>query len=110
MTATLFRIAAAGASLMLLVAPLNVDAQHAAKVHRIGFLSPGSSTSPPVITGAFRQAIRELGWIEGQNVIIEFRSAEYEYDRLPDLAIELVRLPVDLIVAPATPAALAAGQ
>src|SRR5262245_49057022 len=108
MTATLFRIAATAAALVLIAAPLNVDAQTAAKVHRIGFLSPGSSTAPLATTDAFRHAMRDLGWIEGQNVSIDFRFAEYRYDRLPDLATELVRLPVEVIVAPATPAALAA--
>ena len=57
---------------------------------------------------AFRQGLRELGWIEGQNIAIEVRAAEGKYDRLPGLAAELVRLKVDVIFASSTPAALAA--
>jgi len=57
---------------------------------------------------AFRQGLRELGWVEGQNLVIDYRSAEGKLDRLPDLAAELVRLKVDIIVAVPTPAAAAA--
>jgi len=57
---------------------------------------------------AFRQGLRELGWVEGQNIAIEYRFAEGRFDRLPDLAAELVRLKVDIIVAQPTPAAVAA--
>jgi putative ABC transport system substrate-binding protein len=57
---------------------------------------------------AFRQALRELGWVEGQNIVIDYRFAEGRFDRLPDLAAELVRLKVDIIVAQPTPAAAAA--
>jgi putative ABC transport system substrate-binding protein len=92
----------------LLAAPLTADAQQAGKVPRIGFLgtlSP-SDTSPRL--DAFRQALRELGWVEGQNIVIDYRYAEGRFDRLPDLAAELVRLKVDIIVAQPTPAAVAA--
>jgi putative ABC transport system substrate-binding protein len=57
---------------------------------------------------AFRQGLRELGWVEGQNIVIDYRFAEGRFDRLPDLAAELVRLKVDIIVAVPTPAAVAA--
>jgi len=90
----------------LLAAPFTVDAQQAGKVSRIGYLSAGSGTSSnPRLIEAFRQGLRELGWVEGQNLVIEYRWAEGRFDRLPDLAAELVRLKVDLIVAaPAAPA------
>ena len=74
----------------------------AAKVYRAGLLF-GGATGTPVIE-PFRQALRELGWVEGQNIVIDYRFAEYRYDRLPHLAAELVQLGVDVIVSPATPA------
>jgi putative ABC transport system substrate-binding protein len=107
MTSTVTRLAAA-AALLLLAAPLTPEAQPAGKVHRIGYLSSGSSTVTPHVIEAFREGLRELGWVEGQNIVIDYRFAEFRYDRLPDLAAELVRLKVDIIVAPATPAAAAA--
>lgn len=85
------------------------DAQPAGKVYRIGFLSIGSATSTytrPL--EAFRQALRELGWDEGRNLLIEYRYAEGQADRLPALAEELVKLKVDIIVASPTPSAFAA--
>jgi len=93
--------------LSLIFAPLAADAQQAGKVARIGFLASGSSKSSPVPEG-FRQGLRELGWVEGQNIVIDYRYAEGRLDRLPDLAAELVRLKVDSIVALATPATAAA--
>jgi putative ABC transport system substrate-binding protein len=92
----------------LLVAPRAADAQPVGKVHRIGYLGSGSSTSNPHLPGAFRQGLRELGWIEGQNIVIEYRFAEGRLDRLPALAAEVVRMKVDIIAASPTPAALAA--
>ncbi len=93
----------------LLTPPLAAEAQSAGKVYRIGYLSSGSATtSNPHVTEAFRQGLHELGWVEGQNVVIEYRWAEGRLDRLPDLAAELVRLKVDVIVASPTPGALAA--
>ncbi len=94
------------ASGALLAAPLAADAQPAAQLHRIGYLSGGSAASP--YHKAFQQGLRELGWIEGQNIAIDFRFADNRYERLSDLAADLVRLKVDLIVAQPTPAALAA--
>ena len=84
------------------------DAQRAGKVSRIGYLTAGSVTANPRVLEAFRQGLRDLGWVEGQNIVIEYRSAEGRADRLPDLAAELVRLKVDVIVAAPTGAALAA--
>ena len=76
---------------------------------RIGFLSLTSPSDRPPLLAAFRQRLRELGWVEGQNIVIEYRYAEGRVDRLPDLAAELVRLKVDLIVASAgTQTAMAA--
>ncbi len=89
----------------LLGAPLPADAQQPSKVTRIGYLSPAPDT--PLLE-AFRQGLRDHGWVEGQNIAIEVRSAEGKYERLPELAAELVRLKVDVIVASTTPAALAA--
>ena len=77
--------------------PMGVRAQQqAGKVPRIGFLSLTSPSDRPPLLDAFRQGLRELGWVEGQNIVIDYRYAEGRVDRLPDLAAELVRLKVDL--------------
>ena len=95
----------------ILAAPLAVDAQPP-KVARIGYLVTGSLESPEaqVILNAFRQGLRERGYVEGQNILIEYRGADGKIERLPGLATELTRLKVDLILAGATPAARAAQQ
>ena len=93
-----------------LAAPTLADAQQPPKVSRIGWLSPGSPTSHADRLNAFRQGLRELGYVEGQNIAIEYRWAEGEFDRLPDLAADLVRLQVDVIVTAATPPTSAAKQ
>ena len=95
-------------TLSLLVAPLTAEAQQATKVHRIGRLSPGSPTEPNPNLEAFRQGLRELGYVEGQDLVIEQRYAEGSEERLHDLAAELVRLKVDVIVAGGSPAIRAA--
>jgi hypothetical protein len=82
-------------ALALLVAPLAVGAQSAAKVTRIGYLS---LFEPRPLDDVFRQGLRELGWVEGQNLIIEYRSAGGDLQRVRPLAEELVRLGVALIV------------
>jgi ABC-type uncharacterized transport system substrate-binding protein len=95
----------------LLAAPLVAEAQQAGKTYRIGYLGqvPDSSTAAaPHMLAAFRQGLRDLGWVEGQNIIIEYRYAEGRSERLPDLAAELVRLKVDTIVAPTIQGATAA--
>ena len=92
----------------LLAAPRAADAQQAGKVSRIGFLWTLSPSDMSLRLDAFRQGLRELGWVEGQNIVIEYRFAEGRFDRLPDLAAELVRLKVDIIVAVPTPTAVAA--
>jgi putative ABC transport system substrate-binding protein len=91
-----------------LAAPLAAEAQQAGKVFRLGFLSASSATASPRYLEAFQQARRELGWREGQNIVIEYRFAEGGFDKLPDLAAGLVRLKVDVIVANLTPTAVAA--
>ena len=80
--------------------------QREGKIHRIGYL--GTGTDAPSLLGAFRQGLRELAWVEGENIVIDYRFAEGELHRLPGLADELVRLKVEVIVASPTPAALAA--
>src|SRR5262245_43683779 len=86
-------------SLALLAAPPFGDAQPAGKVYRIGYLSAGAGTPNSPYTVAFRQGLRDLGWVEGQNIVIDYRSAEGRFDQLPALAAELARLEVDVIVA-----------
>ena len=92
-------------TLSLLVAPLTAAAQQPTKVYRIGRLSSGSSPLPHELNPnleAFRQGLRALGYVEGQNLVIEYRYAEGQEDRCPGLAAELVRLPVDVLVAAGT--------
>ena len=74
------------------------EAQQPKKVPRIGYLAPQSLSALVVRTEAFRRGLRELGYVEGKNIVIEWRSAEGKVDRLPALAAELVRLKVDVIV------------
>src|SRR5260370_8196329 len=90
--------------------PLAARAQQAGKVYRIGFLSYrgcGASLDP---NGAFRRGLREVGYIEGRNLVLECRDAPGRVERFPDLALELVRLKIDVLVADGTPASLAAKQ
>lgn len=101
----------AALTLALFAAPFTADAQEAAKVHRIGYL--GATTASGFharAVDAFRQGLRDLGYVEGKNLVIEYRWAEGRYERLPDLAAELVRMKVDLIVTHGTPGSLAAKQ
>ena len=89
--------------------PMAAPAQQPAKVPRIGFLFYGSPGPAPELD-AFRQGLREFGYIEGQNITVEYRFASGRVERLPELAAELVRLKLDVIVTPATPASVAAKQ
>ena len=82
----------------ILLLTICADAQQTGKVFRIGFLDNSTASSMAAILEAFRQELRKLGWIEGKNFIIEYRFAEQKLERLPELAAELVRLKVDLIV------------
>jgi putative ABC transport system substrate-binding protein len=93
-------------ALSMLAAPPATHGQPAGKVWRLGVLSGGLAGAPPL--EAFRQGLRELGWVEGQNLVVEYRLAEGRTERLPALARELVQLKVDVIAAGPTPPALAA--
>ena len=95
-------------ALGLTLAPLVAQAQQASKVPRIGYLSAGAPTTASPFENAFRQGLRELGYVEDRNIAIEYRWAEGKYERLPELAAELVRLKVDVILAVTTPGAQAA--
>jgi putative ABC transport system substrate-binding protein len=97
----------------LLAAPLAAQAQPAGKVPRVGYLSVLSRSGPQVqrYLDAFLQELRELGYVEGQSIVIEYRWAEGKVERLPELAAELVRLKVDVLVASGgVPVAQAAQQ
>ena len=89
--------------------PLTARAQQA-KPPRIGILWPSPLSSSGHFVDAFRQGLHELGYVEGQNMTIEFRSAEGQIERLPDLAAELVHLPVDVIQTATSPTIRAAQQ
>jgi putative tryptophan/tyrosine transport system substrate-binding protein len=92
----------------LLVATLGVRAQQVEKVYRIGILETIPVTQNAANLDALRKGLRDLGYVEGRNLIIEYRSADGRAERFPDLASELVRLKVNLIVTRGTPAAKAA--
>ena len=74
------------------------NAQQPGKIFRIGFLDNSTASGIAVLLEAFRQELSKLGWIEGKNLTIEYRFAEQKRERLPELAADLVRLNVDLIV------------
>src|SRR5438552_8988928 len=93
----------------LLAAPLTIEAQQAAKIARIGYLA-GDLAAGPHLQEAFLQGLRDLGYIEGRNVVIEYRDAEGKLERLPTLAAELGALKIDVIMAGGTTQALAAKQ
>jgi putative tryptophan/tyrosine transport system substrate-binding protein len=94
-------------ALSFLVGLLAAEAQPAGNISRIGLLIPGSSSSFSSRIEVFQQGLRDLGWVEGQQIAMEYRYAE-NLDRIPDLAAELVRLPVALILAWGATSALAA--
>src|SRR5262245_21786372 len=93
---------------MLFALCSSTAAQQTGKVPRIGFLDNSAASGMAVLLDAFRQELGKLGWIEGKNVAIEYRFAEHKNERLPELAAELVRLKVDLIVTSGGPVVLAA--
>ena len=84
------------------------EAQQPGKVPRIGFLDNSNASGSAVLLEAFRQELSKLGWVEGKNITIEYRFAEQKSDRLPELAADLVRLKIDLIVVAGVQPALAA--
>ena len=92
----------------LIAAPLPARAQQAGKVYRIGILEAIPAAQNAANLDALRKGLRDLGYVEGRNLVIEYRSAEGRAERFPDLASELVRLKADLIVTRGTPAARAA--
>jgi putative tryptophan/tyrosine transport system substrate-binding protein len=95
-------------TLSLMLAPYAAEAQQAGRVHRIAFLGSTSPSSYASQMKAFREGLRELGYVEGQNLVIEFRWAQGKYERLPELAAELVRLRPDVLVTHGVPGTLAA--
>src|SRR5215470_3093802 len=82
----------------LLAVAVTAEAQQPKKIPRIGYLSSGTPSSESPRAEGIRLALRDLGYIEGQNIAIEYRHAEGKVDRAPELAAELVRLKVDIIV------------
>jgi putative tryptophan/tyrosine transport system substrate-binding protein len=93
-------------TVLLITAPF-AQAQQPQKVPRIGILDPSTASGSAVLWEAFRQELGKLGWVEGKNITIEYRFAEQKGERLRDLAAELLRLNVDLIMVPDTPSTLA---
>ena len=84
------------------------EAQQTGKIFRIGFLDNSTASGMAVLVDAFRQEVSKLGWIEGKNITVEYRFGEQKLERMPELAAELVRLKVDLILVAGAPSALAA--
>jgi putative tryptophan/tyrosine transport system substrate-binding protein len=95
-------------AVVLLAVAAIAEAQEPKKVPRIGLLDASTASGSAVLVEAFRQELIKLGWVEGKNLTIEYRFAEQKDERLPELATDLVRLKVDLIVVGGTPPALAA--
>jgi putative ABC transport system substrate-binding protein len=90
-------VAAVALALSIATAPSAADAQPPSKIPRVGYLGPSSSTEGAFLLQSFRQGLRELGYVEGQNIFIDYRWAEGRPDRMPALAAELVQLRVDVI-------------
>ena len=97
-------------TLVFLTAPLATEAQQSSKGHRIGLLIGSTESFVAPYIEIFRRALRALGYADGGNLAIEYRFADGNYDRLPSLAADLVRLKVDIIVAEGTPPTRAAAQ
>jgi ABC-type uncharacterized transport system substrate-binding protein len=95
-------------ALGLLMVPLAADGQPAGKGYRIGYLGNSAPSLEIEIVQAFRQGLRELGYVEGENLAMVYRWAEGSFERLPDLVAELVSLPVDVIVTVGMPGTRAA--
>jgi putative tryptophan/tyrosine transport system substrate-binding protein len=95
-------------TLRVLITPSATQAQQIAHVPRVGYLGTSSASLEPELVRAFREGLRDRGYVEGQNLLIEYRWAEGNDQRFPDLVADLVKLKVDLILTAGTPAALAA--
>jgi putative ABC transport system substrate-binding protein len=98
---------AGGAGLCLLAAPPAPLAQPSVKIRRIGFLGTGTAAGMAGWVEALRSGLRELGYVEGRNLSIEYRWADGKYERAPELAAELVRLKIEVLVTHGTPGILA---
>jgi putative tryptophan/tyrosine transport system substrate-binding protein len=97
-----------GARFALAICGAVVEAQQTGRIFRIGYLDGSTASGSAVLVDAFRQEMRKLGWIEGKNITIDYRFAEQKNERLPELAADLVRYKVDLIVVASTQPVLAA--
>jgi putative ABC transport system substrate-binding protein len=97
----------AGTGAVLFAAPLAAEAQQAGTVHRIGFLGNSTAAFEANLVGPFSEGLRELGYVEGQNIVIEYRWADGKYERFPALIAELLAQRVEVIVTAGTPASLA---
>ena len=95
---------------VLLSLSFPVQAQQTGKIFHIGYLDLSTASGSAVLVDAFRQELSKLGWVEGKNITSEYRFAEQKLERLPELAAQLVRLKVDLIVVTGTATALAAKE
>src|SRR6266487_1470115 len=93
---------------VLLAVAVIAEAQQTGKIAHIGFLDSSTASGSVVLLDAFWQEMHKLGWIEGKNITIEYRFAEQKSERLPELAADLVRLKVDLILTSGGPTPLAA--
>jgi len=89
------------------LAPLAAQGQQTGKLYRIGFLGNSTAALEANLVGPFREGLRDLGYVEGRNILIEYRWAEGKYERFPTLIPELIALKVDVLVTAGTPAALA---
>ena len=110
MTRVVMLLAAVVLLVSSMVGPFDVDAAQSEKLHRIGMLERTPAALNAANVDAFRQGLRELGYVEGESFVIDYRSADGHDDRFTALASELVRSKVDVLVARGTPAALAAKQ
>jgi putative ABC transport system substrate-binding protein len=91
--------------LLTVFLPTVAEAQQAGKMFRLGLLDSSTASGMAVLVDTFRQELNKLGWIDGKNIAIEYRFAERQAERLPELAADLVRLKVDLIFVTGTPSA-----
>ena len=98
----------AGTGAVLLATLLAAEAQQAGKIYRIGWMIGSNIPASAHLIDAFKEAMRELGWMEGKHIEYEIRAAEGQFERFPEMVAELLRLKVDLILAPTTVAARAA--